>query len=111
MMFTFEQINYQEIRRLVFVSTKIIVGFLILMYFGASLVFCNDDIPFCKKRLTALKDDVKDWQEKCVNDKGEDIDTTCCKAKKEYNQKRMSMQTKLCFYKGNESICYSNVSW
>ncbi len=76
MMFTFEQINYQEIRRLVFVSTKIIVGFLILMYFGASLVFCNDDIPFCKKRLTALKDDVKDWQEKCVNDKVQDIDTT-----------------------------------
>ncbi len=110
-MFTFEQINYQEIRRLVFVSTKIIVGFLILMYFGASLVFCNDDIPFCKKRLTALKDDVKDWQEKCMNDTGQDLNTTCCKAKKKYNQKRMSMQTKLCFYKGNESICYSNVSW
>ena len=88
------------------------VGFLILMHFGASLVFCNDDIPFCKKRLTALKDDVKDWQEKCVNDKVQDIDTTtCCKAKKEYNQKRMSMQTELCFYKGNESICSSNVSW
>ena len=104
MMFTFEQINYHEIRRLVFVSTKIIVGFFILMYFGASLVFGNEDIPFCKKRLTAVKDDVKDWQEKCVNDKGKDIGTTCCKAKKEYNQKRMSMQTKLCFYKGNDYL-------
>ncbi len=110
MVFTFEQVNYQEIRRLVFISTKIIVGFLIVIYFGTSLVFCNEDIPFCNKRLTTLKVDVKVWQERCVNDEGQDVNTSCCKAEKEYNQKRMRTQTKLCFFKGNDAI-RCDASW
>jgi hypothetical protein len=52
---------------MIFVATKVVVGFLILIYFGGSLVICNEDIPFCDKRLKELKNDVKDWRKRCLN--------------------------------------------
>jgi CMP-2-keto-3-deoxyoctulosonic acid synthetase len=100
MMLTFERVNYQGIRKLIFVATKITVAFLILKYFGANLVMCNEDISFCDKRLKELKQDVKDWNKRCVNTQGKDIGTPCCETEKQYNKERMKMQTKLCFYKG-----------
>ncbi|CAB4034906.1 Hypothetical predicted protein, partial [Paramuricea clavata] len=99
MMLTFERANYREIRKLIFVATKITVAFLILIYFGASLVMCNEDISFCDERLKELKQDVKDWNKRCVNTQGKDIDTPCCETEKQYNKEKMNMQTKLCFYK------------
>jgi hypothetical protein len=48
---------------------------------------------------------VKGWNKRCLNNKdkrclnNKDIDTKHCEAEKEYNQKRMHMQTKLCFHK------------
>ena len=103
MVFTYERVNDQETRRLGSIPTKIIVGFLVLTYFGTNHVFGNEDIHFCNKSMTALKNDVKYWQKRCVNN-GQDRDTPCCKAEKQYNQQRMSTQTKLCFYKGNNYI-------
>ena len=99
----------QEIKRMVFIATKVLLGIFILIYFDASLVTCNEDIPFCKESLKSLKDDVKDWQARCSISKldgygynyTEDLDTPCCNAEKDYIQNRRRMQKKLCFYKGN----------
>ena len=93
---------YQGVKRVIFISTKIIFGLLILINFRATLVACNEDIPFCHESLEALKDDVKDWQERCMqNKKLHDRHTPCCKAEEEYNQNRRRLHRKLCFYKGN----------
>ncbi|CAB4009465.1 Hypothetical predicted protein, partial [Paramuricea clavata] len=100
MAFTFERVNYQEIRRMISVATKVVVGFLIMIYFGGSLVTCNEDIPFCDKRLEELKIDVKYWQKRCWNGTVHVPNSSCCAAENERNQQRMEMQTKLCFYKG-----------
>ena len=111
----------QEIKRTIFIATKVIFGLFILIYFNASLVSCNEDIRFCNESLQALKDDVKDWQEKCSRNTLErqylplsgywhttayrqDIDTPCCNAEKKYIQNRRRMQRKLCFYKGNHPV-------
>jgi hypothetical protein len=104
MAFTFERANYQEIRRMIFDAIKVIVGFLILIYFGGNLVICNEDIPFCDKRLEELKNDVKLWRKRCLNGTVNVPNSTCCATEKEQNQQRMSMQTKLCFYEGKYSI-------
>ncbi|CAB4032013.1 Hypothetical predicted protein, partial [Paramuricea clavata] len=100
MAFTFERVNNREIRRIIYVATKVIVGFLVLIYFGGSLVICNEDIPFCDKRLEELENDVKDWRKRCLNGTGHMYNSSCCAAENERNQQRMEMQTKLCFYKG-----------
>ena len=107
MMLTFERVNYQEIRKLTFVATKITVAFLMSIYFCASLVMCNEDISFCDKRLKELNHDVKDWNKRCVNTQGNDIGKPCCETQKQYSKERMNMQTKLCFYKGNNNSVYS----
>jgi hypothetical protein len=99
---------------MIFVATKVVLGFLILIYFGGSLVICNEDIPFCDKRLKELKNDVKDWRKRCLNGTGHVRNSSCCAAENERNQQRMEMQTKLCFYKGtvNAVFYYTNeVSW
>jgi hypothetical protein len=104
MAFTFERVNYREIKRTIFIATKVFVGFLILIIFGGSLVICNEDIPFCDKRLKELKNDVKDWRKKCLDGTVHVPNSSCCAAENEQNQQRMRMQTKLCFYKGKCSI-------
>ncbi|CAB3991726.1 Hypothetical predicted protein [Paramuricea clavata] len=85
---------------MIFITTKIIVGIHVLIYFGTSLVVCNNDIPFCRKRLKELRKDEKDWSGRCLNGEGENLDTPSCEAEKEYNHERMCMYTKICFYKG-----------
>ena len=86
---------------------KIILGLFTLLYFGASLVICDEVIPFCKESLKALKEDLKGWQKRCLNNTLEysrDIDTPCCNAEKKYIQNRRKMHRKLCFYKGKHFI-------
>ena len=102
MALTFKEIDFSEIRRLGCISAKIIVGILILMYFGTSLVICNSDIPFCDKRLKELRQDEKDWSTTCSNDEGQSNGSVCCQAKKNNNLKRMCVYTKTCFYEGND---------
>ena len=89
------------------IYTKIILGLLILLYFGGSLVICDEDILFCKESLKALKDDLTDWQKRCLDktlEHSQDIDTPCCNAEKKYIQNRRKMNRKLCFYKGKHVI-------
>ena len=108
----------QDIQRTIFIATKVILGFLVLIYFDASLVTCNEDIPFCKESLQALKDDVKDWQARCSiftqdylgQHYRADFETPCCNAEKKYIQNRRRMQRKLCFYKGNQLV-YTHVKY
>ena len=87
--------------------TKIILGFFVFIYFGESLVICDEDIPFCKESLKELKKDLKDWQDRCLNNTLEylrDIDTPCCNGEKKYIQNRRKMHRNLCFYKGKHFI-------
>ena len=100
MALTFKEIDFSEIRRLGCISVKIIVGILILIYFGTSLVICNSDIPFCDKQLKELRQDEKDWSTTCTNDEGQSNGSVCCQAKKNNNLKRMCVYTKTCFYEG-----------
>ena len=100
MMFTFEHASYHEMKRLVFISTKITVGLLILICFGTSLVTSNEGIPFCKEQLQRLKQDVEVWNERCWNNTDHGNSTPCCEAEKEYNQERMKMHVEMCFYSG-----------
>ena len=107
MLILMECAMYQEIKRASFTATKIILGIFILMYFGASLVNCDEDIRFCKESLKELKNDLKDWKVRCLDNTLEfsrDINTRCCNTEKKYIQIRRKMQRKLCFYKGNHFI-------
>ena len=92
---------YQEIKNSISTATKIILGLFILIYFGASLVICDEDIAFHLKNVKDLEDDVKDWEGRCLKETLHDLGTPCCNAEKQYNQNRRRMQRKLCFYKGN----------
>ena len=94
------KVNYTEMRRPLLVSTKIVIGFLFLIHFGGTLTTCNENIPHCDKHLTELKRDVKDWQERCLNETGHEINSSCCQAEKDYFQQRMRKHTEMCFYSG-----------
>ena len=102
-LFVVECAMYQEIKKSISTATKIILGLFILIYFGASLVICDEDLAFHLKSVKKLEDDVKDWEERCLDKELRDLDTPCCRAEKEYNQNRRRMQRRLCFYKGNHT--------
>ncbi|CAB4028386.1 Hypothetical predicted protein, partial [Paramuricea clavata] len=55
-------------RRLMLTSTKVIIGLIILIYFGGTLIICNEGIPICDHRLNELKECVKDWEGRCLNE-------------------------------------------
>ena len=99
-----EKGNYTEMRRSLLVSTKLAIGFLFLIYAGGTLTTCNGNIPHCDKRLTELKRDVQDWQERCLNETGLEINSSCCHAEKDYFQERMREHTEMCFYSGKNNI-------
>ena len=108
MLFLAECAMYEDMRRSIFTTTKLILGLFILIYFGAKQIVCDDDTPplneniaFCNESLKELKDDVKDWQERCLNEALYDRDTPCCNAEKKYDKERRRIHGKLCFYKGN----------
>ena len=107
MLLLMECAMHQETKNPTFIATKIILGLFILIYFGASPVICDEDIPFCNESLKALKHDLKVWQGRCLSKElnyTQDINTTCCNAEKKYIQNRRRMHRKLCFYKGNHFI-------
>ena len=91
----------QEMRSYHPISTKYIFGLLFLIYFGGTLTTGNEEIPWCKKHLNELKKDVQHWQKRCLNETGQEIDSSCCKAEKDYFKERMRMHTEMCFYSGN----------
>ncbi len=99
---TYESVNYQEIKRVIFVVSKIFVALLIMIYFGAELVICNEEIPFCNDRLKKLREEEKNWREKCLHYEGQELNSSCCEAEKRYNQERTCTHTRMCFYKGND---------
>ncbi|XP_028415476.1 low-density lipoprotein receptor-related protein 4-like [Dendronephthya gigantea] len=111
-----------------FVSTKMLFALTILIYFGGNLINCNEDIPICDEQLEQLKEDVKDWEKRCVNESLENLNeieryfaesrrydnvtqryfnerrrednSSGCTAEKEYLQERMRMHSEMCFYDG-----------
>ncbi len=102
MALTLKEVNSGQISRLGCIAAKIIVGILILLYFGTSLVISNNDIPFCDKQLKELRQDEKDWSTRCTNAEGQSFGSPCCQTKKNINRKRMCVYTKTCFYEGND---------
>ena len=82
-------------------SIKVIVGIVMLIYFGSQLALANEDIPFCHKQLKELKDDVKDWKKRCTADNYRERNITQCNEEKKYNQARIRKHTSQCFYDGN----------
>ncbi len=104
MLRTFEGVTYQEINRFIVIATKVIVGFLILIYFGAKLVICNEEIPVCDNHFKDLKDDLKNWKKNCLNNERQEHNTSCCQAGKRYHQNRIRVLTKMCFFNGKVMI-------
>ena len=96
-------------RKLMLTSTKIMIGLIILIYFGGTLIVCNENIPICDQRLKELKKYVKDWEQRCLSETRDEISSPCCKAEKDYFQERMRMHTKMCFYEGNK-IFYFDIT-
>ena len=86
--------------RSILLSRKAILDIIILIYFGGRFIVCNKDIPSCDQHLKKLKEDVKEWKQRCSNETGHEINSKCCKAEKAYNQDRMRTHSKMCFYKG-----------
>ena len=71
------------------------------MYFGPNLAFGYEGIPICERQFRELKKSVEDWRQVCLNSRGHELKTSQCQAEKEYNQKRMKVYKKTCFYDGN----------
>ena len=90
--------------RLILLPKNFILGIIILIHFGGTLTICNKDIPFCDHHIKELKKDVKEWKERCFEKAEDEINSTCCKAEKSYNQDRMRRHSQMCFVKGNISI-------
>ncbi|XP_028418865.1 low-density lipoprotein receptor-related protein 4-like [Dendronephthya gigantea] len=114
--------------KMAFVSTKMLFALKILIYFGGNLINCNEDIPICDKQLKKLKEDVKNWEKRCVNESLKNLDdieryftesqlynfetqqyfnerrrennSPGCTTERKYLQERMRMHSKMCFYDG-----------
>ncbi|CAB4014206.1 Hypothetical predicted protein, partial [Paramuricea clavata] len=89
---------------MILIATKIIVGIHILIYFATSLVVCNNDIPFCRKRFNELRENDKNWRNRYLNGEGQNLATPRCEADKEYNYERMCMYKKICFHSINKGL-------
>ena len=85
-------------------SIKIMVAIVVLMVFGSQLAFANEDIPLCHKQLEGLKEDVSDWNKRCMVNKVQERNSPECNDEKKYNQARMKKHTSQCFYDGNHSL-------
>ena len=80
-------------------SAKVCFFWLILINIAGYLVVGNKDIPVCHKLWKALGQDMVDWQKQCFDEDGK-IDSTGCKAQKEYLEERRKTHKKMCFYEG-----------
>jgi hypothetical protein len=95
----FEKVNYNKIKCSVILATKLILSFIILQYFGESLVVGNNDIPFCHNLWNDLGNDLADWRERCF-DGDQEINSSRCCAEKEYFEERRRSHRQMCFYEG-----------
>ena len=68
------------------------------------MVAGNSQISSCKERLNALKKDVKNWKDNCVEKNGNEISTAVCNEEKQYNKEVMQIQIEMCFYEGDVSL-------
>jgi hypothetical protein len=100
MVHRFEEVNYNKIKRSVNLATRFFISFLILLYFGGSLVVGSKDIPCCHKLWNHLGNDLADWRERCLNGDLE-INSSCCQARKEYFEERRRSHRQMCFYEGS----------
>ena len=94
-----EKVSYNEIKCSVILATKVFLSFFFLQYFGGSLVVGNKDIPFCHKLWNDLGNDMTDWRER-VLDRDSKINSSCCRAEKEYFEERRRSHRQMCFYEG-----------
>ena len=82
-----------------FLSAKICFFWLILINIAGYLVVGNKDISICHKLWKALGQDMVDWRKQCF-DGDDDVNSTSCKAQKEYFEERRQTHRKMCFYEG-----------
>ena len=85
-------------------SKKIMVPIVMLMHLGSQLAFGNEDIPLCHNQLEELKEDVSDWNKRCIVNEVLERNTPECNAEMKYNQARMKKHTSQCFYDGNYNL-------
>ena len=98
------KINYESSTEVNSVVPKIAVVML-LVTFGASHVECKERIPFCKVLLEKLENDEKDWRGRCFKADGQSgqmLDSTCCEVEKNNLRERKCVQSRMCFFKGND---------
>ena len=80
-------------------AMKLFFSFIILSCFGGSVVVGNKDIPFCHNLWNNLGNDLADWRERCL-DGDQEINSSRCRAEKEYFEERRRSHGKMCFYEG-----------
>ncbi|CAB4003686.1 Hypothetical predicted protein, partial [Paramuricea clavata] len=93
----FEKVNYSKIKCSVILATKIFLSFIILLYFGGSLVLGNKDIPFCHKLWNDLGNNLADRRERCL-DGDQEINSSRCQSEKEYFEERRLRHRQMCLY-------------
>jgi hypothetical protein len=102
-MFLFlKTINFVELKDSIDIARRILFHLPILLFFGASLIVGNKDIPFCHKQWAKLGKDMRDYRELCLNDGSTQIGKQCCQENetKNYFESRRISHKQVCFYEG-----------
>ena len=99
MIFCFPKRCDKEMKSFRIFRNKLVLFSFTILYFGASPVVSNKNIPFCHKPWNDLGNEMADWRERCL-DGDHEITSSRCQAEKTYFERRRRSHGKLCFFKG-----------